>query len=360
MTFDLPRSQRRPRSIFAQVYQFLNLRRADAHHLVSTAPIDLDRAVILWDRATGEHHVAYVAGNFPRVFRLQNPIVGYADHRCRVCQIVQGHAQSVSTGTLRISNAPAPNESLTLSYDEPPRDSSTPRVHYDYHTTTDEKGHFAFEKVVPGNGQVMRNVVVDMGRGMSQWIPTHVTKTTFVAGETAQVQLGRSGRPVVGKLVMPDGLNEYDWRHAMASLQVVANPKVKPPTMPIPKDIDPKKDRDAAMKWWEEWKDTKEGQQYSKDIQRYQAALRAVQPVSYSTNIEPTGIFTFDDLPTGDYQLTVHAQAEPKDGQMHPGQAVASLSHTFKIPEIPGGHSEESLDLGTLTLKAIQRPNVGQ
>ncbi len=263
-------------------------------------------------------------------------------------------------GTFQIHNAPAPNETLTLGYDEPRRDSNTPRVHYDYRTTTDEQGHFAFEKVAPGSGQIVRRVVVDMGRGMTQLIPTHVTKTTFVAGETIKVQVGRSGRPVVGKLKMPDGRSDYDWRHAMASLQVVISPKVKPPQIPMPKDIDPQKDREAAMKWWEEWKDTKEGKQFSKEAKRYNAAVRAlstVRPASISTNIEPTGAFTFDDLPAGDYHLTVHAQAEPKGDLHHPGQPVASLSHTFKIPEIPRGRSEESLDLGTLTLKAIQHPS---
>jgi len=263
-------------------------------------------------------------------------------------------------GTLRIRNAPAPNELLRLSYDdEPRRDSSTPRVYYDYHTTSDEQGNFSFEKVVPGKGQVIRSVVVEMGRRMTKWIPTHVTKATFVAGETAEVQLGRTGRPVVGKLEMPDGRSEYDWRHAMASLQVVTSPKVKPPEMPIPKDIDPQKDQETVMKWWGEWKDTEEGKQFSIDMKLFQVTIKLAQAqsVSYSTNIEPTGDFTFDDLPAGDYQLTVHARAEPKEGPIDPRQAVASLSHSFNVPEMPGGRSDESLDLGILTLKAIQRPS---
>lgn len=259
-------------------------------------------------------------------------------------------------GTLRIRDAAAPNEMLTLTHDESHQGDNTPRAYYEYRTTTDEDGHFAFERVIPGNGRVMRNVIVDMGRGMSKWIPTHATKASFVTGETIKVQLIRSGRPVVGKFEMPDGRSQYDWRHAMVSLQAV----VKAPELPLPKDIDPQKDQEAAIKWWEEWKETEEGKQFEKEMQHYQAALRAALSVSYSTNIESTGDFTFDDIPDGDYQLTVHAQAEPKAGHIDPGRAAASLSHTFTIPKMPGGRSEESLDLGTLTLKEIQIPKVNQ
>ncbi len=146
----------------------------------------------------------------------------------------------------------------------------------------------------------------------------------------------------------------------MVSLQVVTRPKVRPPEIPWPKGVDPQKDREGAMKWWEEWQETEEGKQFSKDMQRYQAVARAAQPVSYRTNIEPTGEFTFDDLPADNYQLTVRAQAQPKDGQIHAGHVIARLTHAFRVPEMRGGRSEQSLDVGELMLKTIQRPNVRQ
>ena len=45
---------------------------------------------------------------------------------------------------------------------------------------------------------------------------------------------------------------------------------------------------------------------------------------------------------------------------MHAGQAVASLSHAFKVLEMPGGRSEETLDLGELTLKKVKPREVPQ
>ncbi len=256
-------------------------------------------------------------------------------------------------GTLQIRNRPAPNERLTLNHDEP-RQANSPRVHHDDKTTTDEDGHFVFEKVAPGSGFVARTVVVKMKGGMSAGIPTHAAKSTFVAGETTQVQLSRTGRPVVGRLVMPDGQNEYDWSYAMVSLSVVMEAPEGRPKIPWPKDIDLRKDQEEAGKWFKEWRETKEGKEFLEASQRFIDELRAARPVSFSAVAGPTGEFAIDDLPADEYQLSVSAQAEPKDGEIHAGQPIATLTHRFKVPEMPGGRSEETLDLGELTLEKVK------
>ena len=260
-------------------------------------------------------------------------------------------------GTLRIHGEPAANESVSISYEALPPADSMPRTHYDYRTTTDQEGCFVFEKVVPGDASVRREVVMDMGRGVTRMPPTHIAKTTLTAGQTTLVELGRIGRTVVGTLQTPKGQGNYDWRYANTDVLVLAPSSERPipPQMPIPKDIDPQKDREAAMKWWESWKDTDEGKQFQREMQRYQEEMQATRPDQWYGVIDKSnGKFTFDDLPAGDYRLSVRAEAEPEgEGESwRPRQQIAHLSHEFRVPELKEDHSQEPLDLGTLTLQS--------
>ena len=40
---------------------------------------------------------------------------------------------------------------------------------------------------------------------------------------------------------------------------------------------------------------------------------------------------------------------------IRPGQVIANLTHSFAVPEIPGGRSDRPLDLGELKLGIIHR-----
>jgi beta-lactamase regulating signal transducer with metallopeptidase domain/protocatechuate 3,4-dioxygenase beta subunit len=255
-------------------------------------------------------------------------------------------------GTLLIGNKPAADQFVTLEREEL-HQPNTPKVHYAYRATTDKNGRFTFQSVIPGNGQVTRRVVSEHGQ-TSSWIPTHSTKVKFVAGQTTQVELSRNGRPVVGKLLMPQNAEGAPvWHLAMVSLQNAPPP---PPTIPWPKGVDPQKDRQAAIQWWETWKETEDGKRHQEEMKRYAEAARARQSAYYGTKVEPDGSFLFDDVPADDYQLSVRLQAPPANGQIVPGDVIATLTHSFTVPEMPGGGSDEPLDLGSLTLDTVRRP----
>ena len=91
-------------------------------------------------------------------------------------------------------------------------------------------------------------------------------------------------------------------------------------------------------------------------MDRYMEAVRGRRPEHYGTRIEADGSFRFDDLPAGDYQLTVSLRAAPASGQVVPGPVVGRLRHAFTVPEMPGGRSDDPLDLGGLTLTPVELP----
>lgn len=258
-------------------------------------------------------------------------------------------------GTLRMRGQLAANESIRLDR----ADSATmnaPKIHYQYNTTTDEKGKFSFEKVVPGSGQVARVVVSQLGGGMSSSTPTIVSDVTFVPGQTTYVELGRTGREIVGNLAFPGSANRgNDWRLAMISLQSRPKDVPAPPTPPIPDEIDPVKDRDAAMAWWEQWQQTEEGKQFQEDMKRYQEAMQGFKPTHYSARVVVDGSFSFEDIPAGDYQFSVQAIARPTGGGVGHGDVIGTLQHTFTVPRPIDESSSDPVDLGELTVKAVEQ-----
>ena len=256
-------------------------------------------------------------------------------------------------GTLLIGGKPAAGEKVCLDRANI-HDRNAPKFHLSYRTTTDKDGNFAFDNVVLGEGRVYRSAVSYHGQS-SSWIPTHSTKARFIAGKTTQVKLARNGRPVVGRLIVAKpGTKKIDWSYATVSMRKFQPPA---PMIPLPDGIDPRQDREAAMNWWNTWKETAEGKRYRQEIDQYNKANRERRADSYSTKVESDGSFKFDDIPAEDYTLTARLPAPPAKGRIESGKVIATLSYKFIIPKMPGGRSGEPLDLGMLLLKSVSTPD---
>jgi hypothetical protein len=202
---------------------------------------------------------------------------------------------------------------------------------------------------------VARTAVSNVGGGMTRLTPTHVTKATFAPGATTLVTLGRVGRQVIGRLSLPsDTTQDNDWRLAMISIQSQPKGLSAPRTPPIPKVIDPVKDRDAAMAWWNEWRHTEEGRKFEESIKQYQEAVRGFQPAHFSSQVATDGSFTFEDMPPGEYQMSVQAFARPEHGVGH-GDVIATLQHVFIVPDASSDGAGESINLGDLKLKSFEK-----
>lgn len=195
-----------------------------------------------------------------------------------------------------------------------------------YKTRTDAGGRFAFDKVPPGERQLMRPIPI--GRGGWSW--SHLQRLTVKAGEVTTVTYGGTGRPVIGKVVLSDPTRKMDWASGHHTL---GTRWPRPPSnLRTPEEI---------RAWQKNSPEVKEAQAN----QRY-----------YAPTWSEDGAFRIDDVVPGRYQLTLMFM-EPSDS--FPQTSIGSISREVEVPEIPGGQTDEPLDLGELklTLRSEQEIN---
>jgi hypothetical protein len=239
-------------------------------------------------------------------------------------------------GELRIgSRAAGAGESLWVSLNRP-YDPNQPNIYHHLEARTDGAGRFVFERVPPGgSGSVAR--AISSSPNMTSY--THAVPVSFVAGETHRVAIGGTGRPVVGRFLLPEGATDVpslNFGHFSIAL------KVDEPQLPEElKNASP----EEQQKWWTAYAATPE-------YQELQAKRRW-----YSFMVEPDGRFRAEDIPAGEYQLSAQFMPPPTPNRGY-GEIIAAANRTFTIDELPGGRSDEPLDLGKIELMSSQRPNV--
>ncbi len=166
-------------------------------------------------------------------------------------------------GTLVLDSQPVTNERIfashqILRYDEEGRHFGY--LTYDYETTTDAAGHFAFDKVPPGPCRVCR--------GNND----HSAEVTINSGSTIQVTLGGSGTSVAGLATVAGTSNSIDWISVWVRL--------KSPHLPAEK---PKRENFATTN------------AYIQACQAFRAAHDA--SAYYSEHCESNGVFRLPDVP---------------------------------------------------------------
>src|SRR5262249_13852312 len=103
-------------------------------------------------------------------------------------------------GTLRIGGRLAAGQKIILDYS--PRQGDTPAAlpWWSGEATTDAAGRFVLERVMPGEVTVARNFLVKDAGSSETWGQSHGRRVDVAPGETARVELGGTGRPIVGKV----------------------------------------------------------------------------------------------------------------------------------------------------------------
>ena len=87
--------------------------------------------------------------------------------------------------------------------------------------------------------------------------------------------------------------------------------------------------------------------------------------VSVGVPLAPDGSFRLDDVVPGDYRLTIRVNGEAiihaaLQGRRAPAGPFARIVRGFTVPPIPGGRSDEPLDLGVLRLQPRVTLKVGE
>jgi hypothetical protein len=153
---------------------------------------------------------------------------------------------------------------------------------------------------------------------------------TVRAGETNHVTLGGTGRPVIGKLLIPSNVtnapNQASLLPSRAYLQF----------------------SNAAVI---------QGRKYMVHAVLYQRDQQ-----SYA-QLDLDGSFRVEDVTPGTWWLLADvmdmgAGEVPKGGRS--AKTVAAVGRKVVVSEIPGGRSDEPLDLGALALVMVHAPQVGE
>jgi hypothetical protein len=157
-------------------------------------------------------------------------------------------------------------------------------------------------------------------------------------GQTVQVTLGGSGRPVVGRVLLPKGIDpKADW----ATCRTLCGLALQRPEVPYPSGL-AESEREA---WYEEWKRSPEGK-----------AFRLAQIRCGKFLLGPKGSLRVEDVPPGAYRLRILVSGPPMQVpehfslRVHTHNPIGAVVRDFVVPEMSGGRSDVPLDLGTLQL----------
>ncbi|MBN1359266.1 MAG: carboxypeptidase regulatory-like domain-containing protein [Sedimentisphaerales bacterium] len=201
-------------------------------------------------------------------------------------------------GKVMIGSQPGVGETVRVSFDRP-SETTGPRVAFDCSAVGDKDGGFVLDRVPAGQARISREVRIS--DRMSAY--THSSPIEIKSGQTTTVTVGGMGRPVVGRVAIPDPVRDkIDWTTVECSVR-------------------------------------------SQSPQSTYRLLRAT--------VERDGSLRADDVPAGDYCLHFSVYTPATTPRGFRGELLGSLVHPFTVPEMPGGRSDDALDLGLLTLPML-------
>lgn len=218
-----------------------------------------------------------------------------------------------------------------------------PRI--DCKAVANERGEFVLDRVPPGPGMVGIEVRSQTGPTMWRTSWTERTKVEAEAGQTLEINLGATGRTLVGQLSAPKEIGgEVKWYLADVWLKSGAPSKRQLP--PDYAQLAPA----ARQKLDDAWRASPEGQAESKLGRRYYAGAVEARD----------GSFRVADVEPGKYVLHARVMRPPERGAVAPVLRVwASAEVEVTVPEMPEGRYVEPLIVGDVDLKMSAAPAEG-
>jgi peroxiredoxin len=212
-------------------------------------------------------------------------------------------------GTLRIGNRPGVRQRVNLTWSEP-AGSPVHFVQQSLDTTTDDEGRFVFERVLSGTWRVEAN--------RSQLIPAF----SVDPGQVTRLVLGGTGRPVVGRLSLPDEMEAIPVKRVNAGFWSRAERSGRPEG----RTDEERKQRDEEAGNNRRW---------------------------FGFTPQPDGTFRMEDVPPGNYEIVASCYEEISEVQNRELRMVGMVRRTITVPEIPGekGDAAKPFDIGTVSLE---------
>lgn len=231
-------------------------------------------------------------------------------------------------GTLRVGPRPGANESLLISPAVPGAD----QLFFDYNaylTRTDERGHFVITYAPPGEIQIVRLVPSGTGK-------THRSLgiVAIKPGQTVVTNFGGEGRTIIGKVRFNETNAPVDLKQVSLSIHTPTSAMME---------------RMKRLKTDEERKSFFQTEEAKAITQKYR---------NYPGILNPDGSFQVEELPAGEYEITVQSNdtMPPRSGQLPAAIVMYNSTRTIVIASTSDPKSTPSYDCGTIELKSIIIP----
>ncbi len=247
-------------------------------------------------------------------------------------------------GRISMSRTPIRHYEGSPGFESPGFES--PGVWHHANVTADDHGRFTLERVPPGEVWIGRSVEVDRAGTVYATSMSASKRVTVEPGRTYTVQIGGTGRPVVGRVAVVDGeWSELEWTEGHGSV------RTKRPRLPLPEGFHqwPQEKRRA---WMDAWIASPEKAEFEKRRAEYERTEQ-----SFGFEVAADGTFEVADVPAGEYELWVTLRnVPPGTRRRNPmGQKVAEARVEVTVPPMPGGRSDDPLDVGKIELERAER-----
>ena len=236
-------------------------------------------------------------------------------------------------GTVKVGGTLAKKTKVWCNQVSPAVNYLTPGFEFSGKATTDSTGKFKLAQVPPDMKVVVSRVVRDENN-----LTTTSTDGVYLntaAGETHRIALGGSGRPVIGRIQVPDDLQDHRWTMF----------RISPVNFPV-------ETPDGFNQW-----STEKQYQWIADgrIKKPMTGFPEIDEPGYTATIAPDGTFRVDDVIAGDYELKLTINTPPNDkltGQAkYLGNEIGSVFRFFTVPKMDGDRSDKPFDIGTIPAK---------
>ena len=237
---------------------------------------------------------------------------------------IQLQAWGKIEGKLLFGTRLGTNESIMIS----PEESGPGQLNYEWDNfkrVTDEKGRFSFEFIPPGP----KRIILLYQTSQNSWNHSHTEWIDVKSGETTQFTFGGKGRPVICKMALSDPKREVEWKNGYYNIST----QYPQPPRGFSSQAD-----------WRAWQQSPE----------FKAAIKKYH--SFSFRVSEDGTLRAENIPPGEYTINLDVR-EARDSQRGIGDQIGSYNSKVVVEEIPGGVTDEPLDLGTITIPVIQQRN---
>ena len=242
-------------------------------------------------------------------------------------------------GVLQNGDQPVTNARVSVQMRSGGPKPEDAQAYYALTCQTDVAGSFRFDRVPPGVGSLGVFLATPED---GEYGNLRQTVYQVAPGETVHAFLGGTGRPVAGRVALPEGGMAKDGtQKGFGSLKGTPD---APLAVPVPGQFlelaIPEQRRQLLA-----WLKTPEGKAYLAALPR-PPGDKDHPPCHFHSSLASDGSLRITDIPAGTYKLSVVSDLPALSSP------VQRVSRTIHVPEAPPGQRGETLDLGTLPWNA--------